>query len=80
LRDDKGIRLFLNERVGMLSGYERTLLSLVPVIEATDDREEASAEELAQDSERERHVLQRRLRLQLVRTGRQHSDDPLSVA
>ena len=49
-RDDKRIRMSLNERMGMLTGYERTFLTLVPAIKVTTDREDAPVEELAQDS------------------------------
>ena len=49
----------LNERMGLLTGYERTLLALVPAIEMTADREDAPVEELAQDWERERNALER---------------------
>jgi hypothetical protein len=52
--------------MGMLTGYERTLLTLVPAIEVTTDREDAPVEELALDWDRERQALQRRSTLRLV--------------
>jgi hypothetical protein len=65
--------------MGMLTGYERTFLTLVPAIEVTADREDAPVEELAEDWERERNAMQRRSRLRLVRGGPQQSDGHLSV-